>query len=257
MQLTDTHIHLYAEEFDSDRHTLMEAAKAAGVDKMLMPNIDLTSVDGMLKLADDFPGKCLAMMGLHPCYVDGNYRSQLDRIKIHLDQNPEKYIAVGEIGLDFHWDLTWKKEQEIAFREQCHWAAEKKLPISIHSRNSTAELIAILRDLNLSGLTGVFHCFSGNINQADEIINMGFYLGIGGVVTFKNSSLASIVREVPAESILLETDAPYLAPTPHRGKRNEPAYLRLIADKIAEIKQLPVDKIAQITSLNAQKLFRI
>ena len=257
MQLTDTHIHLYAEEFDSDRHTLMEAAKAAGVDKMLMPNIDLTSVDGMLKLADEFPGKCLAMMGLHPCYVDGNYRSQLDRIKIHLDQNPEKYIAVGEIGLDFHWDLTWKKEQEIAFREQCHWAAEKKLPISIHSRNSTAELIAILRDLNLSGLTGVFHCFSGNINQADEIINMGFYLGIGGVVTFKNSSLASIVREVPAESILLETDAPYLAPTPHRGKRNEPAYLRLIADKIAEIKQLPVDKIAQITSLNAQKLFRI
>jgi TatD DNase family protein len=257
MNLTDTHIHLYSEDFDTDRESLLEKAGAAGVQRMLMPNIDAGSVDGMFRLVDAYPGKCFAMMGLHPCYVNEDYRNQLSLIRKHLDENRDRIIAVGEIGLDFHWDLTWKKEQEEAFREQCRWAAEMKLPISIHSRNSTAELINILRDMNLPELTGVFHCFSGDINQADEIMNMGFYLGIGGVVTFKNSSLASIVRDVPLEFILLETDAPYLAPTPYRGKRNEPAYLRLIAEKIAEIKQLPLDKIAQITSLNAEKLFRI
>jgi TatD DNase family protein len=257
ISLTDTHIHLYAEEFDSDRPSLMDSALEAGVQKFLMPNIDNTSVAEMFRLVDTHPGKCFAMMGLHPCYVDGNFRSQLDQIRDHLDHYREHVVAVGEIGLDYHWDLTWKKEQEIAFREQCRWAADMGLPISIHSRNSTAELITILRDMNLPGLTGVFHCFSGDINQADEVINMGFFLGIGGVITFKNSSLASIVRDIPPEFLLLETDAPYLAPTPHRGKRNEPAYLRLIAEKIAEIKQLPLDKIAQITSLNAGKLFRI
>lgn len=257
MYLTDTHIHLYAEEFEPDRELLIDQAAAAGVQKMLMPNIDAGSVEGMLRLADGYPEKCFAMMGLHPCYVNDDYRNQLNVIRQHLEKHRHRIIAVGEIGLDYHWDLTWKKEQEIAFREQCHWAAEMNLPISIHSRNSTAELISVLRDLSLPGLTGVFHCFSGDINQADEIMNMGFYLGIGGVVTFKNSTLASIVRDVPLESILLETDGPYLAPTPYRGKRNEPAYLRLIAEKVAEIKQVPIEKVAQMTSLNAERLFRI
>lgn len=257
MNLTDTHIHLYAEDFDADRADLIASAKQAGVHKMLMPNIDASSIDSMLHLTDQYSGLCHAMMGLHPCYVNDDYLNQLNIIRQHLESNRHRIIAVGEIGLDFHWDLTWKKEQEIAFREQCRWASDMNLPISIHSRNSTAELIAILHDLNLPGLTGVFHCFSGDINQADEIINMGFYLGIGGVVTFKNSTLASIVKEVPLECILLETDGPYLAPTPYRGKRNEPSYLRLIAEKVAEIKQVSLEKIAQMTSLNAERLFRV
>jgi TatD DNase family protein len=197
------------------------------------------------------------MVGLHPCYVNAGYKLQLDEINSNLNMNRDRVVAVGEIGLDYHWDLTFKMEQIEAFKIQVLWAAELGLPISIHSRNSTQEIIDILRELNLKELKGVFHCYSGDINQADEIINMGFYLGIGGVVTFKNSELSEIVNQVPLERIVLETDGPYLAPTPFRGKRNEPSYLRLIAEKVAEIKKITLDEVAGVTTTNALNIFNL
>jgi TatD DNase family protein len=255
MELIDTHIHLYADEFESDLGQLISNATEKGVKKFLMPNIDQSSIDKMFAINDQFKGTCFPMVGLHPCYVNNDFKSQLASIKKALDSNLSKVVAVGEIGLDYYWDVIFKKEQQDAFREQAIWANELNLPISIHSRNSTAELIEILHELQLPKLKGVFHCFSGNINQADDIMNMGFYLGIGGVVTFKNSGLEKIVEEVPLEFIILETDGPYLAPTPFRGKVNKPEYLRLVAEKVADIKNLKIEEIATITSANASKLF--
>ncbi|HMT30937.1 MAG TPA: TatD family hydrolase [Bacteroidia bacterium] len=255
--LIDTHIHLYAEEFDADRDHLVQKALNAGVGKFLLPNIDPESVEGMFQLCENFPDHCFPMMGLHPCYVKEDYVDQLKTIKSHLEKKQAKIIAIGEIGLDFHWDLTFKSEQEIVFREQVLWAHELNLPIAIHSRNSTNEIIKILHELNLKNLKGVFHCFSGDINQADEILNMGFYFGIGGVVTFKNSGLDKIVADLPMSAIILETDGPYLAPTPYRGKRNEPSYLKLVAEKLAEIKGLTLEEIGKITTQNAVKLFKL
>ncbi len=257
MQLTDTHIHLYAEEFESDRRKLIEKAIHSGVTRFVMPNIDMDSVSGMMELGEQFPGHCFPMMGLHPCYVNDGYKNQLREIKQTFLNNPEKFVAIGEIGLDYHWDLTFKNEQIAAFTEQVQWAHEFKKPVSIHSRNSTQDIINILRELNLENLSGIFHCFSGDINQADEIMNMGFYLGIGGVVTFKNSSLAELVREIPINYLVLETDGPYLAPTPYRGKRNEPAYLKLVAEKVAELKNIPVSEVARITSATAASIFNL
>lgn len=255
--LIDTHIHLYSEEFEPDCDLLINKAIDSGIGKFLLPNIDSNSIPGMMDLCDRFKGHCYPMIGLHPCYVTEDYRNQLNLIKSELDKHKNRVIAIGEIGLDFYWDLKFKKEQEIAFREQVLWAHEMNLPIAIHSRNSTDEILKILNDLDLKNLKGVFHCFSGNINQADEIINLGFYFGIGGVVTFKNSGLDKIVADLPLQSILLETDGPYLAPTPFRGKRNEPSYINYIAEKVAAIKELPVDEISRITTFNATKLFNL
>lgn len=255
MILTDTHIHLYAEEFNSDLQELIERAMSGGVKNFLMPNIDHTSIEGLLQLCDAYPGNCFPMMGLHPCYVTADWQEQLKPIRKALDGERHRIVAVGEIGLDFYWDLSFKKEQELAFREQMQWAAELGLPVSIHSRNSTAEIISIIREMNL-GVTAVFHCFSGDMNQADEIVNLGGYLGIGGVVTFKNSTLSDIVRDAPADRLLLETDAPYLAPTPYRGKRNIPEYLKFIAEKVAEIRKQSLNEIAAITTRNAQQVFQ-
>ena len=193
------------------------------------------------------------MLGLHPCYVNESFKEQLAAIRNQIEIHKKKIVAIGEIGLDFYWDVTFKSQQEIAFREQAILAGEMRLPISIHSRNSTSELINLLREINHQDLKGVFHCFSGDINQADEIMNMGFYLGIGGVVIFKNSGLEKIVAEVPLEFIVLETDGPYLAPTPFRGKRNNPAYLKIIAEKIAEIKNITVEEVGRITTDNANR----
>lgn len=257
MKLTDTHIHLYAEEYDSDRMALLDDAKNKGVSRFLIPNIDAGSVEPMFDLHAQFPDACFPMMGLHPCYVTAEFDQQLEALRKILTERKKSVFGIGEIGLDFYWDLTFKKQQELAFREQVKWALEFDLPIAIHSRNSTAEIIAILHELNNPALKGVFHCFSGDINQADQIINMGFMLGIGGVVTFKNSGLDKIVEQLPLESLLLETDGPYLAPTPFRGKRNEPAYLQLIAAKVAEIKKIAVDELAEVTSENARRLFKL
>jgi len=257
IMLTDSHIHLYAEEYDSDRDLLVEQALQAGVGRFLMPNIDNTSLEGMLSLCDKYPGVCYPMIGLHPCYIKGEYQAQLEVIRKALETHRNRVVAIGEIGLDFYWDLTFKKEQELAFREQVQWALEMNLPIVIHSRNSTNELIEILKEINNPELQGVFHCFSGNAEQAEEILKMGFYLGIGGVVTFKNSGLDKIIPQLPLDRILLETDGPYLAPTPFRGKRNEPGYLKLIAEKVAEIKGISLDEVGKTTSANTSKLFNI
>lgn len=255
--LIDTHIHLYSEDFNDDRELLIEKAFKAGVGKFLLPNIDHDSVDGMMQLCDRYKGVCFPMIGLHPCYVTADYKSQLEVIYASLVKNKDRVIAIGEIGLDFHWDLTFKSQQELAFKEQVLWAHERNLPIAIHSRNSTNEIIKILHELDLKNLKGVFHCFSGDINQADEILNLGFYFGIGGVVTFKNSGLDKIVADLPLNSIVLETDGPYLAPTPYRGKRNEPAYLKLVAEKLAEIKGVTFEEIMNTTTANAVKLFNL
>ncbi len=255
--LIDTHIHLYSEEYNTDRDQLIEKAISNGVGKFLVPNIDHATIDDMIELCDQYKNVCFSMMGLHPCYVTEDYQSQLSVIKEALVKYENQVIAIGEIGLDFHWDLTFKTQQELAFKEQVLWAHERNLPIAIHSRNSTNEIIQILHELNLKNLKGVFHCFSGDINQADEILNLGFYFGIGGVVTFKNSGLDKIVADLPLSSLVLETDGPYLAPTPYRGKRNEPAYLKLVAEKLAEIKEISFEEVISITTSNAIKLFNL
>jgi TatD DNase family protein len=257
LHLTDSHIHLYAEEFDSDLNQLIADAKAVGVSRMLLPNIDLNSVKGMFNLVDEHPGLCYPMVGLHPCYVKEDYQEQLSLLKKQLMSNLHRVIAVGEIGLDFYWDLTFRKQQEEAFLMQLEWAEQHRLPISIHSRESTSELLDLLRSYGEGKVKGVFHCFSGDIEQAHEAIRLGFLLGIGGVVTFKKASLAEIVAAISMEHLILETDGPYLAPTPHRGKRNEPAYLRLVAEKVAELKSLSVQDVGKITSDNATRLFHL
>lgn len=255
MILTDTHIHLYAEEYEGDRNELITTAIDAGVRRFLIPNIDSTSVAGMLGLANSFPGICLPMLGLHPCYVKENFREELKLIYSYLSDAGTGAVAIGEIGLDFYWDLTFREQQEIALKEQFQWASELNLPVAIHSRNSTDEVIAILKELKSLNLKGVFHCFSGDMKQAETIIDLGFYLGIGGVVTFKNSGLDKIIAQLPLSNLLLETDGPYLAPAPFRGKRNEPSYLKLIAAKVSEIKGVSIEEISEITTANADRLF--
>ncbi len=253
--LTDTHIHLYAEEFNADRDELISNAAAAGVSRFFLPNIDLDSVDGMLTLCETHRGVCFPMMGLHPCSVDANYAGTLQQLRALLESHIDSVIAIGETGLDHYWDLTYKAEQEKAFRLQAEWAMEFNLPIVIHSRDSTDALIQILKDINDPRLKGVFHCFSGTPEHANEIIKLGFYLGIGGVVTFKNGGLDKILPSLPMDKMILETDGPYLAPAPHRGKRNVPAYLRLVAEKVATVRSLTVEEVAGITTANASRLF--
>ena len=255
MFLIDTHTHLYLEEFDTDRHEMVERAIQQGVNKMLLPNIDSGSIDGMLELCQAFPENCLPMMGLHPTSVKENFEEELKIVDEWLEK--QKFYAIGETGIDLYWDKTHQKEQELAFVHQINLAKKHKLPIVIHSRNSFDELIAILENHIEPDLTGVFHCFTGNLDQAEKIINMGFMLGIGGVITFKNSGLDKVVDELTLDHIILETDAPFLAPVPYRGKRNESAYTQIIAQKIAEIKNITMDAVAEITSANASRLFKI
>jgi TatD DNase family protein len=221
---------------------------------MLLPNIDEASIPGMLELEAQYPGQCFAMMGLHPCYVTEQVEAQMARVREWLEKRP--FIAVGEIGLDFYWDKTFTAQQHQAFREQLQLAKAYKLPVVIHSRESTRECIDDVKALQDGGLSGVFHCFSGTLEQAREVIDLGFYLGIGGVVTFKKSGLDKIVEQVDLQHIVLETDAPYLAPVPYRGKRNESAYIPLVGQMVADIKHLKIEEVAAITSSNAHKLFK-
>jgi TatD DNase family protein len=255
MFLIDTHTHLYLEQFDSDRHEMVERAIQQGVKKMLLPNIDSGSIDGMLELCQAFPENCLPMMGLHPTSVKENFEEELKIVDEWLEK--QKFYAIGETGIDLYWDTTYQQEQERSFIHQINLAKKYTLPIVIHSRNSFKELFEILEIHNSPDLKGVFHCFSGNLDQAYKIIEMGFYLGIGGVITFKNSGLDKVIDELNLEHILLETDAPYLAPMPFRGKRNESAYLEVIAKRIAEIKKVSPARVAEITTANAINLFKI
>jgi len=252
--MIDTHTHLYSKEFDTDRDAMIQSAINGGVSKMLMPNVDVDSISGMHDLVKKFPQNCFAMMGLHPCSVNENWEKDLLTIKEWL--NKEKYCAVGEIGIDLYWDETTLGFQQNAFKTQIKWAKEKKLPIVIHVRDAFNECFEIVDQMNDENLTGVFHCFSGNLEQAKHIIKYGgFKLGIGGVVTFKNGGLDKVLPEIDLEHLILETDSPYLAPAPHRGKRNESLYLNLVASKLAELKGVDLKTIDEVTTKNALELF--
>lgn len=253
MHFIDTHAHVYAAELTSDLDLVMKNALAIGIKKIIMPAIDSTSLDAMLKVEQQFPENCIAMMGLHPCYVKENYIEELKLVEEWIEKR--KFIAIGEIGLDFYWDKTFTKEQHIVFETQMQWALDLNLPIAIHTRNAMGETIEAVKPFAKKGLRGVFHCFSGSKESAEQIISMGFHLGLGGVLTYKNAGVAEAVKDIPMEYLVLETDAPYLAPVPYRGKTNEPAYMLEVAKKLAEIKSLPLHEIAAITTSNAEKLF--
>jgi TatD DNase family protein len=255
MILADTHAHLYLDAFDADRHDSVRRALALGVKYMLLPNIDSASSGPMLDLCHAFPGRCFPMIGLHPTSVGPDFRDQLSHVEEWLKK--EKFIAIGEMGIDLYWDRTYFEQQKEAFRRQVELALIYDLPVVIHSRNSFPEIFSLLDDIRAEGLRGVFHCFTGDAEQAAHITGMGMYLGIGGVLTYKSSNLGVALTEVPIDRLLLETDAPFLAPAPHRGKRNESAYIPDIARKLAEVKGLTVSEVARITTANAKQLFRL
>ncbi|MGK0363138.1 MAG: TatD DNase family protein [Saprospiraceae bacterium] len=251
--MIETHTHLYAEQFDEDRADAMQRAFDAGVKEMYLPAIDSETHQAMLALEAAYPDRVFSMMGLHPCSVKDNYEEELAIVKSHLDARP--FCAIGEIGIDLHWDKTTFEIQRKAFKQQINWAKALNIPIIIHSRNSTEEVIEVLKEEKDERLRGIFHCFGGSVDEGQRIIDLGFYLGIGGVVTFKNAGLDKTVAELPLESLVLETDAPYLSPMPYRGKRNETSYLRLIAEKIAEVKGVRFAEIEEVTTRNAKNIF--
>jgi len=253
MKFIDTHTHLYLEEFDADRAETVANAIEQGVETLLLPNIDSGSIKPMLEMYRSFPTICKPMIGLHPTSVGENYKQELEIIEKNILL--EKYVAIGEIGIDLYWDKTFLKEQIDAFSQQLMWAKKHNLPVVIHSRNSHKESVETIREIGLDNLRGVFHCFGGDANDALEVVKMGFLVGIGGVVTFKNGGLGSVVEAIGVENILLETDSPYLAPVPYRGKRNQSSYIPIIAKKIADICNVSIEKVAEITTKNAIKLF--
>lgn len=255
MELIDSHSHIYLPEFETDRQLMLDKAEKEGVRKILMPAIDSSTHAGMIELETNNPSNCLSMMGVHPCSVKETYLDELKIAREYLGKRAFK--AVGEIGLDFYWDKTFTEQQYAAFHEQIEWALQYDLPIVIHSRNSTDECIQVVSEHQKGKLKGVFHCFSGDLEQAQKVIDLGFYLGIGGVVTFKNSGLDKVMENIGLDNVVLETDAPYLAPVPFRGKRNEPAYLKYVVEKIAMIKGNSNEDVAEITTANAMNLFSL
>ena len=253
MHFIDTHAHVYAPELATDIELVIKNAISAGIEKILMPAIDSASLEAMLKVEQQFPDHCIAMMGLHPCYVKENYKAELKLVEEWIAKR--KFIAIGEIGLDYYWDKTFAKEQQLVFETQMQWALDMQLPIVIHTRNAMGETIELVKPFAKKGLHGVFHCFSGSKESAEQIIGMGFHLGLGGVLTYKNAGVAEAIKDIPMEYLVLETDAPYLAPVPYRGKTNEPSYMLEVAKKLAEVKSMPLHEIAAITTSNAKKLF--
>jgi len=257
MILIDTHAHIYDPQFDADHDAMLAQATAQQISQIWMPNCDRETIPGMMALAEQYPDCCLPMMGLHPSYVKETVEAELAAVEDHLNRNA--FMAIGEIGLDFYWDMTFVDEQFRAFETQLRWAAEQRLPVSMHTRsghnrNAFAEAADLIEKLSLPSLTGIFHCFVGTLDEAKRAIQLGFKLGIGGVATFKNGGIDKVLPHIGLDHIVLETDAPYLAPMPHRGKRNEPAYLRLIAQRVADLKQLSVDDVARHTTANALAL---
>lgn len=256
MQLIDTHTHLYLEEFSEDLDEVISRAINNGIEKFFMPNVDSLTIDHMLGLAEKYPKHCFPMIGLHPCSVKDDYKDELLIAKDCLERL--KFYAIGEIGIDLHWDKTFVENQKKVFREQIEWAKEYKLPIVIHMRNSFKETFEIVEEMNDASLKGIFHCFAGTMEDAEKILSLGgFKLGIGGVATFKNAGLDKVVEQVGLEHIVLETDSPYLAPVPYRGKRNESSYLTIIASKVAELKNTTLENVAGITTKNAHEIFGI
>jgi len=255
MILFDTHTHIYSEEFNEDRNEVIKRSFDAGVTQLLLPNIDLESIEPMHQLCDKYPDNCFPMMGLHPTSVKKDYKEVLQTIRKELDKR--KYIAIGEIGIDLYWDKTFAEEQRIALLEQFQWAIDFNLPVVIHSRDSHNEIMRVIKEFNNPNLRGVFHCFTGSTEQAKEIIDINFMMGLGGVLTFKNSGLSKEIVNIDMQHFILETDSPYLTPTPYRGKRNESSYIKIIAEKLAEVKGISLEEIARITTENAKRLFVI
>jgi TatD DNase family protein len=253
MRFIDTHAHIYDESLLPSIEEVFAAASLQGVEKILMPAIDSSVIANMMYLEQKYPANCAAMMGLHPCYVKENYKAELGVVEDWLSKR--KFIAIGEIGLDFYWDKTFTEQQHIAFETQMNWALKYNTPIVIHTRNAMGETIEAVKPFAKKGLRGVFHCFSGSKESAEQITQMGFYLGLGGVLTYKNAGVAEAVKDIPMEWLVLETDAPYLPPVPYRGKRNEPAFMIEVAKKLAEIKNIPLHEVAAITTANAIQIF--
>ena len=255
MIITDTHTHLYSEQFNEDRNEMMQRALDKGVSRFFIPAIDSNYLDAMLDLEKAFPKNVFLMMGLHPTHVNENVKEELAFVKKWLDKRT--FYAVGEIGIDLYWDKTFLIQQQQAFKTQIQWAKEKNLPIVIHCRDAFDEIFEILETEKDDKLYGIFHCFSGNLEQAKKAISYNMKLGIGGVVTFKNGKIDQFLAEIPIEHLVLETDAPYLAPTPYRGKRNESSYITKVLDRLADIYKLTPQEIAAITTQNSKDVFGI
>lgn len=253
MNFIDSHAHIYLKDFKEDLGEMLGKAEQEGVYKIYMPNIDHTSIDDMLEVQEKYPKQCIAMMGLHPCSVKKGFEKELYQVEDWLHK--QKFAAVGEIGTDLYWDKTCWEQQKEAFKIQVNWAKSLDLPIVIHCRESIDETIELVEALKDDHLRGVFHCFTGTKKQAEKIIKLGFYLGIGGVATFKNGGLDKKLPDIPIESIMLETDSPYLAPAPYRGKRNDPSYIPVIAEKVAFVKNIEISEVAGKTTLNTLDLF--
>ncbi len=250
----DTHAHIYAEEFDKDRMEILEKSFEAGVKKIYMPGIDHSTIDLMMETEEKSKGQCIPMMGLHPCYVKKDFEKELYLIEDWLSKR--SFSAIGEIGIDLHWDTSFRAQQEEAFKIQITLAEKHKLPIIIHCRNSFRETMDILKSSITDKTNGIFHCFSGTKEDAEEVASIGFKVGIGGVVTFKNSGLDKLIPDIDLSQIVLETDSPYLAPAPDRGKRNDPSYIPIIAKKIAEIKNITLEEVGKTTTENALRIFK-
>jgi TatD DNase family protein len=254
MQFIDTHAHIYSNQFQNDRKAMLMRTFEAGVQKILMPNVDSESIEGMLALEWYYPQQCFPMMGLHPCSVNQDFEQELKIVENWLSQR--EFIAIGEMGIDLYWDKTFFEQQKESFRIQAGWAKQYHLPLVIHSRESMKEVINLLEELADKDLFGVLHCFTGTLEDAQRLISMNFKLGIGGVVTYKNGGLESVIKEIGLEHLVLETDSPYLAPVPYRGKRNETSYIPIIAQKIADIKGISLEEVAEKTTKTAIQLFQ-
>ena len=255
MHLIDTHSHVYDHQFSLDRNEAMQRALDVGVCMMLLPNVDASTIAPMLELHEQFPDCTRVMMGLQPEEVKEDYKAVLATMEKELERNI--YIGVGEVGLDFYWDSTFEKQQLDAFETQLDWAKQLHLPLSIHCRNAFDKMVKVLEHKQDGGLSGIMHCFTGTEDEARAYLGLGFHLGLGGVTTYKNCGVKDYLHNIPLDRIVLETDAPYLAPVPHRGKRNEPAFMVATAQKIAEILNVTIEEIANITTNNALKLFQL
>lgn len=257
MQLIDTHSHIYLEEFKTDLPEVVSRAKAAGVIKLFLPNIDTSTIGSLLDVTSQYPDYCFPMIGLHPTSVNDTFESELSQMECLLKDN-KSMIAIGEVGMDLYWDTTFKREQEIALDKQIQWSLEYKLPLVIHSRNSFNELYTVLKNYSKEPVSGIFHSFTGSLEEAEHLLEFeNFKLGINGVVTFKKSELPEVLKQIPIGKIVLETDSPYLTPVPHRGKRNESSYIRFTLEKLSEIYQISAEEAAGITTKNALKVFKM
>jgi len=255
MILVDTHTHLYLDDFDADWREVVDSAIESGVKYMLLPRIDSETFEDQKKLSEFYPDNCLSMVGLHPTSVNADFEKEL--VIIENELRSSHYVAIGEIGIDLYWDQTFKEQQKEAFRRQLRWAKEFELPVSIHMRDSFHEIYQIVKDEKTSALNGIFHCFTGTQEESKKIIELGFKMGLGGILTFKNAGLAEVVKDIPMEHLVLETDAPFLSPVPCRGKRNESKYLVHIAEKLAEIKGITLTEVAEMTTANAASVFKL